>query len=213
MFESFSADDSRDRFSRVDYARHDFWAVDCPPRGGLDRMRLLTRTRSDSLRSALVIAGVLMFLVAPSAEAASPKYAIGTYSGTTSQSEHLTLFVVDSACPGSNSPVRPCLCASGSNNLELMVATTCPGGSSGSSFGVELDPSVIPGNGVVNQRQGLSPGTLVSHIVLTTHHAATGYFIAQANGCTSGRSRSPSGGRGPSSTSDRRTSRPGLGHQ
>ena len=150
-------------------------------------MRFLTRTRFDSLRSALVIAGVLMFLVAPSAEAASPTYAIGTYSGTTSQNQHFTLFVVDSACPGSNSPVRLCLYASGPNNVELMVATTCPGGSSGSSFGVELGPSVIPRNGVVNQRQGLSPGTMMSHIVLTTHHTATGYFIAQANGCTSGR--------------------------
>src|ERR1035441_4559519 len=81
-------------------------------------MKFLTRTRFDSLRSALVIAGVLMFLVAPSAEAASPTYGIGTYSGTTSQNQHFTLFVVDSACPGSNSPVRLCLYASGPRSEE-----------------------------------------------------------------------------------------------
>jgi hypothetical protein len=95
--------------------------------------------------------------------------------------------VDSSTCVGTNGPVRPCLYASGPNNVELMVSTTCPGGSVGGSYGVELGPSVIPSNGVVNQRQGLSPGTFTSHIVLTTHRTAMGFFIAQANGCTSGR--------------------------
>ena len=142
-------------------------------------MRFRARTRFDPCRPALLIAGVLVFLLAGSAVVASPTYSIGTYSGKTSQGQHFTLFVVDSStCVGTNGPVRPCLYASGPNNVELMVSTTCPGGSVGGSYGVELGPSVIPSNGVVNQRQGLSPGTFTSHIVLTTHRTATGFFIA-----------------------------------
>jgi hypothetical protein len=150
-------------------------------------MRFLTRTRFDFLRSVLVIAGVLILLLDGTAAAASLNSSIGTYSGTTSQGQHFTFFVVDSACPATNSPERLCLYASGPNNVELTVGTTCPAGGSGSSYGVDLGPSVVASNGVVNQRQGLSPGTFTSHIVLTTHRTATGYFVAQANGCTSGR--------------------------
>ena len=158
-------------------------------------MRLLARTRFDPLRPALVIASVLMLLLAPSAVAASPTSSIGTYSGETSQGQHFTLFVAPTAsCLGTNGPVRLCLYASGPNNVQLIVNTTCSGGSLGTSYGVELGPSVIPSNGVVNQRQslsseqqGLSPGTFTSHIVLTTHRTANGYFIAQADGCTSGK--------------------------
>jgi hypothetical protein len=119
-----------------------------------------------------------MFLPAGSAMAAQPTFGIGTYSGTTSQGQHFTLFVVDYACV-TGKPGHLCLYASGPNNVELLVGTTCPGGAAGGSFGVDLGPSVVPVNGIVNQRQGLSPGT--------THHTATGYFVAQANGCTSGR--------------------------
>ena len=151
-------------------------------------MRFLARTRFDPIRPAVVIAGVLIILLAPSAVAASPTSSVGTYSGTTSQGEHFTLFVAPTAsCQGTNGPVRLCLYASGPNNVQLMLNTTCPGGTSGSSYGVELGPSFIPSNGVVNQRQGLSPGTFTSHIVLTAHHTANGYFIVQAKGCTSGR--------------------------
>jgi hypothetical protein len=151
-------------------------------------MRFLARTRFDPLRPALAIADVLMLLLTPSAAAASPTSSIGTYSGKTSQGQYFTMFVAPTAsCLGTNGPVRLCLYASGPNNVQLMVNTTCPGGSLGSSYGVELGPSFVPSNGVVNQRQSLSPGTFASHIALTTHRAANGYFIVQANGCTSGK--------------------------
>jgi hypothetical protein len=150
-------------------------------------MKFLAHTRFKSLCSALAIAGVLMLGLGGSALAASPTFSVGTYSGTTGQGQHFTLFVVDSACVGTTVPARPCLYASGPNNVELLVKTNCPSESSGSSYGVDLGPSVVPRNGVINQRQGLSPGTFTSHIVLTTHDTATGYFIAQANGCTSGK--------------------------
>jgi len=171
----------------VDYALREFWTVERRSRGGMNRVRFLTRSKRVFLRSALVITGLLMFLPDGAAVAASPTYGIGTYSGTTSQSQHFTLFVADSSCVRSTGPVRLCLYASGPNNVELLVSTTCSDGSTGGSYGVDLGPSVIPSNGIVNQRQGLSPGTFNSHIVLTTHHTATGYFVAQANGCTSGR--------------------------
>jgi len=150
-------------------------------------MRFLDSRKFKSLWAALVIAGGLILVVDGSAVAASPTFSIGTYAGTTSQGEHFTLFVVDSTCIGTSAPARLCLYASGPNNVQLLVNTTCPSGGSGSSFGVDLGPSVVPRNGIINQRQGLSPGTFSSHIVLTTHHTATGYFIAQANGCSSGR--------------------------
>ena len=150
-------------------------------------MKFRARTRFKSLWSALMIAGALMLVFDGSALAAAPTFGIGTYSGTTSQGQHFTLFVVDSACVTTTGPPRLCLYASGPDNVQLLVNTTCPSGSSGGSFGVDLGPSVIPRNGVINQRQGLSPGTFDSHIVLSTHHTATGYFVAQANGCTSGR--------------------------
>ena len=150
-------------------------------------MTFQKRTRLETLRSALVSAGVMMFLLSGTAVAAAPTFSVGTYSGVTSQGQHFTLFVADSACVGTTGPMRPCLYASGPNNVEVLVSTKCPSGSAGGSFGVDFGPNVIPGNGVVNQRQGLSPGTFNSHIVLSTHHTATGFFIAQANGCTSGR--------------------------
>lgn len=104
-------------------------------------MRFLTRTRFDFLRSVLVIAGVLILLLDGTAAAASLNSSIGTYSGTTSQGQHFTFFVVDSACLATNSPERLCLYASGPNNVELTVGTTCPAGGSGSSYGVDLDPT------------------------------------------------------------------------
>lgn len=149
-------------------------------------MRFLTRSRKVHRRSAFVLFGLLMFMPAGSAMAAQPTFGIGTYSGTTSQGQHFTLFVVDYACV-TGKPGHLCLYASGPNNVELLVGTTCPGGAAGGSFGVDLGPSVVPVNGIVNQRQGLSPGTFSSHIALTKHDTATGYFVAQANGCTSGR--------------------------
>jgi hypothetical protein len=158
-------------------------------REDLHPMTLLTGSKF-SLLSLLVAAGASIFLFNGAASSASLTTSIGTYSGTTSQGEKFTFFVVDSACPASSSPVRLCLYASGPNNVQLLVNTTCPTGSPGypgSSFGVNLGPSVIPTTGVVTQRQGLSPGTLYSRIVLTSHHTASGYFLAQANGCTSGR--------------------------
>jgi hypothetical protein len=150
-------------------------------------MQSLQRSRIRQLRFALAVAGLSILLSSGTAVAASPAFVVGTYSGTTSQGQHFTFFVVTSACTKSTGPVHPCLYASGPNNVELLVGTKCAGGSAGSSFGVDLGPSVIPNNGVVTQRQGLSPGTFTSRIVLTTHRTATGYFVAQANGCTSGR--------------------------
>lgn len=145
-----------------------------------------TRSKSAPVWSALALSLVLMFLPGV-AVAAAPNFAVGTYSGTTSQGQHFTLFVADSSCVRSSGPVRICLYASGPNNVQLLVSTTCTGGSEGGSFGVDLGPSFVPSNGVVNQRQGLSPGTFTSHIVLTRHNTATGFFVAQANGCSSGR--------------------------
>jgi len=152
-------------------------------------MRFLTRTSVPPLWPMLAIAGAMTLLFATPSAAASPGFSVGTYSGVTSQGQHFTLFVADTAtCVGTSGTVlRPCLYASGPNNVELLVSTTCASGSAGGSFGVDLGPSVIPSNGVVNQRQGLSPGTFTSHIVVTTRHTATGFFIAQANGCASGR--------------------------
>jgi len=150
----------------------------------------MSRTVDTALRgvtATLLIVGALALSLAPSATAASAKFVVGTYSGTTSQGQHFTLFVADSACVRASGPVRPCLYASGPNNVQVIVTTTCPNGSTGSSYGVELGPSFIPANGVVNQHQGLSPGTFRSQIVVSTHRTARGYFIAQANGCTSGK--------------------------
>jgi hypothetical protein len=149
-------------------------------------MRIQTLLSKARLRYAFVLLGIMTFLPTGSANAAQPTYGVGTYSGTTSQGQHFTLFVADYACV-TGKPGHLCLYASGPNNVELLVGTTCPGGAAGGSFGVDLGPSVVPVNGIVNQRQGLSPGTFTSHIVLTTHHTATGFFVAQANGCTSGR--------------------------
>lgn len=150
-------------------------------------MRLLTRSRVDHLGPALVIASLLFLLPYGVAAAAAPTFSVGTYSGTTSQGNHFTLFVVNSSCTKSSGPLRLCLYASGPNNVQLLVGTKCSGGSPGGAYGVDLGPSNIPKSGVVNQRQGLSPGTFTSHIVLSTHHTASGYFVAQASGCTSGK--------------------------
>ncbi len=135
--------------------------------------------------TSFLLAGLLAS--ASMASAATPAFSIGTYSGTTSQGQHFTLFVADSSCVSSSGPPRLCLYSSGPNNVQVLVSTKCANGSTGGSYGVDLGPNFIPSNGVVNQRQGLSPGTFVSHIVLTTHHTASGYFVAQANGCSSGR--------------------------
>jgi hypothetical protein len=71
--------------------------------------------------------------------------------------------------------------------VQVIVKTTCPNGSEGSTYGVDLVANFIPRNGVVDQRQGLSPGTFTSQIVLNTHRTSKEYFIARANGCTSGK--------------------------
>jgi len=142
--------------------------------------------RTSSVGFGLVMAGVLLAVPVATASPA-PSARVGTYSGKTSQHKRFTMFVVDSPCPGSASPVRLCLYASGPNNVELLVDTTCKGGASGSTYGVELGPSVIPRNGVVKQRQGLAPGTFTSHIVLKGNGTASGYFIASAKGCSSGK--------------------------
>jgi hypothetical protein len=153
---------------------------------GVDRMWFRRVSRVDQVRAALTVLGLVTVLTSGVA-AAAPTFIVGTYAGTTSQGQHFTFFVTLSACTKSSGPTHACLYASGPNNVELIVGTKCAGESAGGSFGVDLGPTVIPSNGVVNQRQGLSPGTFTSHIVLTTHRTATGFFIAQANGCTSGR--------------------------